>query len=192
MTNTATPTLEALITAVAAGDTRAIPGLRTAPGARTFRDEQGRTLVHLAAISGSTDALNEMLMLNIDPTATDNDGKTALDLASTDPVRGMLTGAPGHAHAHFVRMREALAAGDADALTQAHEDWDEYIEDLLDSGAAFETWHWGIPGWSTWDGELLRAMATRVGGSARNAAYGAVDAMRASGSDRDEDEDFDE
>ena len=51
-TDTTKPTVDALAAAITAGDPR-YTSLRTAPGARTFRDEQGRSLLHLAAINGS-------------------------------------------------------------------------------------------------------------------------------------------
>lgn len=101
-------------------------------------------------------------------------------------MRNLLSGAAAQAYTHFVRMREALEAGDAEALDEAHEDWNDHVSDLLDNDDdTFETWQWGLPGWSRWDGELLRETATRVGGPARDAAYEAVDAMRSNGRDDD-------
>ncbi|HGL6715975.1 hypothetical protein WK24_15265 [Burkholderia vietnamiensis] len=186
------PTLDALIAAVTAGDNRSIPGQRKAPGARTFRDEQGRTLLHLAAASGNRGAVHEMLYLCIDPSVTDADGKTALDLASTDDARNMLAGVPGRAYPYIVRLREAIEADDAAAIVAVRDDWNDLMGALLDrDDDLFEQWHWGIPGWVTWDGELLREAAARVHGQAWTVADNTIDGMRADGAADDDEDDED-
>ncbi|WP_205183663.1 ankyrin repeat domain-containing protein [Burkholderia sp. LMG 13014] len=190
-TDTTKPTVDALAAAITAGDPR-YTSLRTAPGARTFRDEQGRSLLHLAAINGHPDAVREMLLIAIDPTVQDADGKTALDLASSDAARHLLEWAPGHAFPYFVRLREAIEANDLDALEAAKDDWYDYIEVLLESDeAVFETFHYSIPAWMTWDGELLRVTASQADGPVRFAGVRIVDGLREDGTD-DEDDDYDE
>jgi hypothetical protein len=187
--STTTPTVDDLIRAIAAGDPGHIPALRGAPGARTFQDAQGRTLLHLAAIQGQPDAVYEMLLLCIDPSTQDHDGKTALDLAN-GAARDVLAWAPGHAYPHFVRLRAAIEADDEAALIAARDGWHRQIEETLcEDESVFESFHHALPARMAWDGERLEQTAARLDGNVRYTASDLLNSMEADGDLNENDDD---
>ena len=81
------------------------------PDLLDVRDANGSTALHVAAASGNRAIVELLIGRVIDLEARDNDGKTALDLANSEEIRGLIRQA--------VASRQEAVAGDAGAASAA-------------------------------------------------------------------------
>lgn len=94
------------------------------PQAVNEQDTLGRTALHYASENGHTDVLTLLFTAGADVSLKDDDGKTALDLATTSEARETLE---GFERIHFKRQHpfavaeQALQSADPTAIHQADE-----------------------------------------------------------------------
>ncbi|KAJ3147234.1 hypothetical protein HDU86_008070 [Geranomyces michiganensis] len=94
---------------------------KSPPNVLATRDAFGSTALHFASVLNAADVARVLIQAGIDPTARNNDGRTAADLTTDAALRDFLRERESRLRAHvtaYTRMRkrqEAAAANAADA-----------------------------------------------------------------------------